>query len=816
MQKHLSFITLFFTLAGTLLHAQPVGSLTGTVIDKYTLSPIIGASVQLTAGPSGNTDTAGRFYFNAISVGSYTLTVSSVGYKEARLYNLVVTSGNEITLNIELETESRELAGVTVQSNRRTARAASLESPLSVQRITTEEIRSNPGGNFDISRVIQTLPGVGGTAGSVGGFRNDIIIRGGAPNENVFYLDGIEVPVINHFATQGSAGGPTGILNVSFIEDVKLSSSAFEARYDNALSSVFQFRQKNGNPNKVQGNFRLSATEVAATLEGPIKNEKTTFLASARRSYLQFLFQAIDLPIRPNYWDFQYKITHRFGKKTTLTILGIGAIDEFSFAQPRSATPEKLYVLNSNPSIEQWSYTVGAVLRHQVANGFLNIALSRNMLDNRLDKFEDNQAPKESNRTLKLRSQEIENKLRIDVNKAWYGWQLAYGGSVQAVDYNNTTFNLIRKEIRDTAGGITQPAVTLNFKSPLHRFWRLGAFVQAGKRFFNNRLGISAGVRTDGNTFTETGMDFSKTISPRLSVSYVLASRWTWNASVGRYFKIPPYPILGFAANNGTLVNKNGRYIRSNHYVSGVEFLPSPALRFTLEGFYKRYAQVPVSVRNGISLSNLGGDFSVLGNEAITSTGRGRSYGFELFAQQKLTRNFFGFLSYTYFKSRYSGADGKAIPSAWENTHLLSITTGYKLGRNWELGLKFRYQGGAPYTPFDDVASRLNYLSAGTGILDYSQLNTRRLDAFHASDLRVDKKWNFKKLTLDAFIDLSNWYAAPSPGYPQYTFQRNADNTAFITTDGAPIQPDGSNAIPFFLDNTDARVTPTLGFIFEF
>jgi hypothetical protein len=810
------FLLVVSILFVTILGAQPVGSLSGNITDKNTLEPIPGASITLSAGQSIVSDSLGRFSFSSLAVGTYGLTVTSVGFKEIQLFNLVITSGNDIVLKIEMETLTQELSGVTVQSNRATARAATLESPLSVQRLTAEEIRSNPGGNFDISRVIQTLPGVGGTSGSVGGFRNDIIIRGGAPNENVFYLDGIEVPVINHFATQGSAGGPTGILNVSFIEDVKLNSSAFDARYDNALSSVFQFRQKDGNPNRVQGNFRLSATEVAATLEGPIKKDKTTFLASARRSYLQFLFQAIDLPIRPNYWDFQYKITHRLSKKTTLTLLGIGAIDEFSFAQPRSATPEKLYVLNSNPTINQWSYTVGASIRHQVKNGFVSVALSRNMMDNKLDKFEDNQDPKESERTLKLQSQEIENKLRIDVNKNKNGLKFSYGGVAQLVDYNNSTFNVLRKEIRDDNGNLVQPAVTVNFKSPINSFWRLGAFMQAGKRFFNDRLGVSAGIRTDGNTFTTDGMDLTKTLSPRLSLSYVIADKWTWNSSVGRYFKIPPYTILGFANNNGSLVNKRAKYMRSDHYVTGFEFLPSNDLRFTLEGFYKKYAQVPVSVRNGISLSNLGGDFDVLGNEAIISNGEGRAYGLEFFAQQKLTNRLFGVLSYTFFKSQYSGVDEKLIASAWENTHLLSITTGYKLGRNWELGLKFRYQGGAPYTPFDEPASRINYLTGGMGLLDYTQLNTRRLDAFHAADLRIDKKWNFKRVTLDAFIDLSNIYAAANPGYPQYTFKRNDDNSAFVTTDGSAVKPDGSNAIPVLLMNDEGRVTPSIGFIIEF
>jgi len=796
--------------------AQSLGSLTGTVTEKFTLKPLVGASIELLNGPSGMSDSAGRFSIKGIAVGSFTLQVSAVGFRQQQIFNLLITSGNEATVNIEMETEAKELATVTVQGSRRTARAASLESPLSVQRLTTEEIRSNPGGNFDISRVIQSLPGVGGTAGSVGNFRNDIIIRGGAPNENVFYLDGIEVPVINHFATQGSAGGPAGILNVSFIEDVKLSSSAFEARYDNALSSVFQFRQKTGNPNRIQGNIRLSATEVAATLEGPIKKEQTTFLASVRRSYLQFLFSAIDLPIRPNYWDFQYKITHRLSSKTTLSFLGIGSIDEFSFAQPREATPEKLYVLNSNPLIQQWSYTIGLVLRQQLKNGSLSIALSRNMLDNRQDKFEDNQNAREDERTLRVRSQEAENKLRIEVSGSKSGWQWSYGIMSQLVRYTNNTFSQVRKEIRDDTGALVQPAVIVRFSSPLKPFVKMGAFAQLGRRFFNERLGISAGLRTDGNSFTDNGWNFANTVSPRVGFSWVLADAWTVNFSAGRYFKIQPYTILGFADNAGNLVNRNANYTRSDHLVAGFEFLPRPSLRLTLEGFYKRYRNVPVSLRNGISLSNLGGDFNVLGNEAVQTSGRGRAYGLEFFVQQKLTHRFFGILSYTWFISRFSGVDGKLVSSAWENRHLLSLTNGYKLNRNWEIGIKFRFQGGAPYTPFDAEASRINYLSAGTGLLDYSQLNTLRLKAFHASDLRVDKKWNFRKVTLDLFIDLQNWYGASNPGYPQYSFRRNESNTAFLTSDGNPLKSDESNALPVLLGDDEGSITPTLGFILEF
>ncbi len=801
----------------TTLSAQTTGKISGLVVDKQTQKPMDLVSITITGTSYGTkTDSAGNFRLNAIRVGTYNLEISYVGYKKQTLYNIIVTTGNENTFTVELEQAGSSLNDVIVKANKKTVKAASLENPLSVQRLTSEEIKANPGGNFDISKVIQTLPGVGG--GQAGGsFRNDIIIRGGAPNENVFYLDGVEIPVLNHFQTQGSSGGPQGMLNVSFIEDVKLSTSAFDAKYDNAMSSVFQFKQKNGNPNKLQGNIRLSATELAATFEGPLaKNKKTTFLFSARRSYLQLLFTAIDLPIRPNYWDFQTKITKKIDDKTTLSFIGLSGIDEFKFAPIKKATPEKLYVLNSNPIINQWNYTAGLTLKRLIKNGFINVALSRNSFNNDIQQFEDNEKQLASQQTLNYDSRETENKLRFDITQNKNGWKINYGATVQFVEYTNTTNNVIRKQITDSVGNIVQPATIVNFKSPLNNFWKFGAFAQVSKRFLDDRLGISAGIRSDMNTITTDGNNPFNTFSPRLSFSYTLTDKWTLNASVGRYFKIPTYTVLGFADNNNNLVNRSAKYLRSDHYVAGVEYVPDDALRFTLEGFYKQYANVPVSLRNGIALSNLGNDFAVLGNEAITTNGKGKTYGVELFVQKKLTKRFFGILSYTFYRSQFSGLSNEYIASSWDNQHLLSVTWGYKFPKNWELGLKFRYQGGAPFTPFDENASRLNYQSLGQGVLDYSRLNSQRLNGFNSSDVRIDKKWNFKKITLDVYLDVTNWYRARSTESPSYTFKRNESNTAFVTTNGLAIRADGSNAIPILLQNDDPSVIPTLGFIIEF
>jgi hypothetical protein len=215
-------------------------------------------------------------------------------------------------------------------------------------------------------------------------------------------------------------------------------------------------------------------------------------------------------------------------------------------------------------------------------------------------------------------------------------------------------------------------------------------------------------------------------------------------------------------------------------------------------------------------LANKGTDFGAVGNEPLSATGSGRAYGVELLYQQKLTKRIFGVVSGTFYRSEFTGINGNYAPASWDNKVLISLTGGYKLKKNWEIGAKFRYQGAAPYTPYDPVDSRYSYQLLGVGVFNYAQLNTLRLPAFHAADLRIDKKWNYRKVTLDVFIDITNVYASKAAGIPQYTFKRTADNTAFMTTDSAPLKADGSNAIPILLENRDGQFLPTIGLIVEF
>lgn len=805
-------ITLLILINGIAL-SQNSGTIQGNAKDVNTEEPLAFAKVFIEGTQNGAlTDLDGNYKLN-VPVGTYTIVITAAGYESFKKFNVPVNSGNTETVNFALNSVTQDIEGVDVVYDRnKIAKTTDMTTPLSVQQLTSVEIESNPGGNFDVSKVVQTLPGVGGSSG--GAQRNDIIIRGGAPNENVYYLDGIEIPVLNHFQTQGSSGGAQGILNVSFIESLKLSSSAFDARYDNALASTFVINQRQGNRDKLSGNARVSFTESVLTLEGPM-GKKNDFLVSARTSYLDFLFSLIDLPIRPNFSDFQFKTTFRPDNKTTITVLGLGAYDRFSFAPTKEDNDETEFLRRSLPFITQWNYTTGVALKRRVKNGFWNLAVSRNMFDNQLDQFEDAQNGNEEFRNLLLESQEIENKLRFDYNKYVNGWKYSFGVMGQYVKYNSNFYNRVIKEVVDGSGNVVVPEVVVSNNSEIE-FFKYGFFGQVSREFFKKKLLVSAGVRSDMNSFTDTGNNPLNTLSPRLSMAYHINEKWDLTASVGSYYKIPTYTTLGYRNQANELSNRSVKYIQSDHYVLGTQWLPNSGIRVTVEGFFKNYSNYPVSVVNGISLANQGQEFGAVGNEEVSSIGGGQAYGFEVFMQQKLVKNIFYVVSYSYVRSLFSGTDGVLLPSAWDTQHLLSTTFGWNFGKGWKLGLKYRLSGGAPYTAFDLEASQEVYALTGNGVLDFENVNANRLKAFNQLDFRIDKIVNLKKVSFDFYIDIQNLLAIDQETPPYYTFKRNEDNTGFATTDGLPLQADGGNAIPVIIPNNQSTVTPTIGVIFEF
>ncbi len=718
-------------------------TLKGYILDANNNDPIIFANVFVEGTSVGTNSDENGYYEISIEPGIYTIEISYLGYESKLLQETQLVSNRPTTIDVLLEESANQLEEVVVKAS---AFRKTEESPVSLRNIGITEIKRRPGGNRDISQVVKSLPGVTSTAS----FRNDLIIRGGSPNENRFYLDDIEIPNINHFATQGSSGGPNGIINVDFIREVDFYSGAFPANRGNALSSVFQFKQKDGRDDRLGFTATVGASDLGITLEGPI-NDKTTFLFSGRRSYLQFLFRAIGLPFLPKYTDFQTKIKCKLNTKEELYFIGIGAIDDFELNFDANETETQQFLLSNLPVNTQWNYTNGVVYKRYNENGFTSFVLSRNMLNNKTIKYQDNDESSEDNLILDYLSQEIENKFRVERSQRKDDFKIIYGVGTEFVKYNNRTFNRIF-----TNAGPQE----INFASDLN-FWKYYGFAQVSRKWMDGRLTLSGGLRLDGNSYSEDMNNPLEQFSPRVSASFAVSPSLSLNANVGRYYQLPAYTILGYQE-NGRFVNRDNqvKFIKADHYVLGLEWNTSSSARITVEGFYKDYKQYPFLLREMISIANLGGDFGIIGNEPVTSTSEGRTYGTELLVQQRLYKGFYGILAYTLGWSEFE-EDGEFFPTSWDSRHIINLTLGKQFKKNWEVGVNWRFQTGLPRTPFSDDSSLvLNWDVNNRGLLDYSRLNSERAGAFSQVDLRVDKKWFYEKWNLNLYLDIVNLTAS--------------------------------------------------------
>ncbi|MCS6981489.1 MAG: TonB-dependent receptor, partial [Flavobacteriales bacterium] len=546
------------------------GVVFGRVVEAGTLKPVPFANVVVQGTTKGvSTDMEGRFELKGLAPGFTNLVVSCLGYKTTTYRDILVTNAKPATVEIILEPTAREIQAVTVES---APFNKTEESPVSLRTVGIAEIERNPGGNRDISQVIKSLPGVA----SIPTFRNDIIIRGGAPNENRFYLDGVEVPLINHFQTQGASGGPVGIINVNLIREVNFLSGAFPAARGNALSSVLEFTQVDGNSERKKYRFALGSSDAAFKTEGPL-GRKATGIFSFRASYLQFLFRALQLPFLPTYFDWQYRVRWRIGTKDELLFIGLASLDRFRLNLDQNETEEQRYILRVIPVNYQWSYTVGSVYRRFTKQGRHEVVLSRNMFHNRAFKHQDN-VPQKDLLLLDYLSRESENKLRYEYIARYGDWKVNLGFNAEHARYTNYTYQRLK-----TLAGLD----TVRVNSLLH-IGIGGLFGQVSRSFFNSRLAASFGIRSDFNTYSEIMLNPLRTLSPRLSLSLRIGERWALNANAGRYYQRPAYTLMGFADSSGRLINKKRlRYIRCDHLVGGVEFNPGPNSKITLEGFWK-------------------------------------------------------------------------------------------------------------------------------------------------------------------------------------------------------------------------------------
>lgn len=794
MKKYLITTVILFQV---LLVSAQTGRIDGKIYDKSTNEPLPFVNLVINGTTIGSvSDFEGNFSFSGLQPGFVKLKASFVGYSTFLSADILVTNAKPAYIELFMEPSSTKLDEVviTVSPFERPK-----DAPLSMQKIGIAEIESNPGSNRDISKVIQSYPGVASTPS----FRNDILVRGGGPNENVYFLDEIQIPNINHFQTQGASGGAVGIINADQLKSVDFYSGSFPAVNYNMLSSVFDLKLKEGNPDKAKFLFSVGASEIAFSGDGPA-GKKSDYVFSIRRSYLQFLFSALQLPFLPTFTDYQVKWRTKINQKNEFKIISIGALDQFVLNTGiKDPTEQQEYILSYLPVNNQWSYAIGGVYKHYGRKNVQTVVLSRNMLNNSSYKYTNND--ESQGKIFDYLSQEIENKLRFENTSSLNGYQLTVSASMEYVTYNiNTTQEFYIADINAVD--------TLQYQSDIS-FFKYGLSAQVNKQYFKEKLLLSLGIRADANTYDASMNNLWSQFSPRFSAKYSFLQRWAASVSIGRYYQLPPYTSMGFKDNNNVLVNKenNISYIQSDQISAGIEFNMNENVQFTAEGFGKNYDDYPFTLIDSISLATLGGDFGVVGNEPVKSIGKGRAYGFELMNRTRIGNKLNMIVSYTFFRSEFQSKTGDYVPTNWDNQHVFIATATYNFKKNWSFGAKWRFAGGLPYTPYDLEKSSLveAWDVNGKPYFNYDEVNSLRLSSFNQLDIRVDKKFFFQKWSLMLYLDIQNLYNYQSEEPNIVVREQDADGN-YITVD------DGTRYVLKEIPSSSGTVLPTVGIMIGF
>lgn len=791
--KRLLSLLLFCNITISFLLAQPVHQVKGTVIDKSSRQPLEFINVMIVGlNKGGVTNAEGKFSIGQVPPGIYRLQASAIGYKTVTTPEYILST-RDLHIQIEMEENQTELEGVTVTASpfRR-----DIESPVSLRIIGLQEIEKSPGANRDISRIVQSYPGV---AFSPIGYRNDLIVRGGSPSENRFYLDGVEIPNINHFSTQGASGGPVGILNADLIREVNFYTGAFPTDKGNALSSVLDFKLRDGDMERNSLKATLGASEVSLASNGHL-GKKTSYLVSVRQSYLQFLFDMLGLPFLPTFTDAQFKLKTRFDARNELTVLGLGGIDKMKL-NTKADDEDNEYILSYLPKIQQETFTLGAVYRHYAGAHVQSVVASHSYLNNRNTKYQQNDESDPDHLMLRLRSTEQNTQLRLENSSSFRNRKVTVGTSLDYSQYSNTTFQKV----------YTDRAQTFDYHTYLG-IMRWGLFGTINYTSIDERFTASLGLRADANNYSAAMKDLSDQLSPRLSLSYQLTEHWSLSGNAGLYYQLPPYTALGFKNNNGLYANKYAlRYMQVSQGSIGLNWRKGDTFEVSVEGFYKDYDKIPLSVADGIPLTCKGNDYGVIGNELLTSTAQGRSYGAELLLKWLVAKKLNLASSFTLFKSEYrTDKESEYIASAWDNRFIFNLRGTYNLPRHWSVGMKVSCIGGAPYTPYDaDKSSLVTAWNAqGKPYYDYTRYNEERLPAFTQVDIRIDKTFYLKRCMLGFYIDLQNIAGSKL---------KQADvlmSTGVIKNPDAPIAE--QRYVMKSLKQESGTLLPTLGITFEY
>jgi outer membrane receptor for ferrienterochelin and colicin len=721
--KRSIFIILLFLFSTLAIAQENTITIYGKVVDKFTQQPLPGANVLvLNTNFGASADLNGKFEIKNLPSGEYQLRASILGYRSITKTDVMVMSGFASEVFFELEEEAIELEDVVVKSDYFETSRLDL---ISTRGFSNEEIRRSPGSFEDVIRALSILPGVAQADGG----RNDLVVRGGAPSENLYLIDGYKVQNINHFGTQGATGGPLSYINLDFVSGTSFSTGGFSVNNGDKLSSSLSIDLRNGRQDRIGGKATISATQFGLNVEGPISNS-SQFLFSARRSYLDFIFKAADFSFVPEYWDILGKADFEIDNNNSLSILLISAIDNINYFND---TEDQRYDNARIIGSEQLQYLTGIKYRHLIDNGFINLSLSRNFVDYDTQQRDSLLVPVYLNK-----SKEKENSFTAELTyKLSNKTDITLGGDAKLINFDA---NILLPTYTTTFGD-SLPTTALDTSTT---YYKSAVYLNYNTVFFDKFI-TNLGVRADYFNALEKEFYFS----PRISLSYLLSDITRINFSTGIYYQSPSYLWLV-----GSPINTELKNMRVNQFILGFDHYVSADALVKVEGFYKDYFDYPVSlIRSYLIMANTGAGFGdenyeSFGLEPLNSAGIGRTRGVELSLQKKLSDTpYYGIASLTYSIADYTALDKIERSGSYDQTWIVSLSGGYKISAEWEVGLKFRYSTGRPYTPYNSDGTQ--------NVNDY---NSVRFPDNHSLDLRADKYWFFSGWSLITYIDIQNIY----------------------------------------------------------
>ena len=710
------------------------GQIVGTVFDGKNYSPLIGANVVLLGTSMGAaTDVDGKYIIKNVPSGIFSVRALVIGYESVTMTDVVVNPIKPVKIDFSLSGAVIEFDELTVKPsyfNNYT------EKPISTQMQTNEEIRRLPGGFEDVVRAISILPGVAQTQPG----RNDLVVRGGAPSENLYVVDGLKIANINHFGTQGAGGGPLSFINLDFVKNTAFSSGGFGARYGDKLSSVLTINLREGRDDRLGGKATISASQFGMNLEGPIK-DNGSFVFSARRSYLDFIFKASGFGFVPEYWDFLGKANYKLSPNDYISLLTIGALDQTKFFNDSREN-----ILNNSQILgnSQNQGVGGFTWKHLFNNGFSTITFGHSFVDYNFVQKDTTMNPIFKNNSLEQESSLTAILTLFPAPQS----ELSVGMQGEFINYNT---DLYLPPYTDSYGNTLSVNTILDTTAIKSSGW-----LSYSSSIYN--LTVNAGVRFDYFNLIENNF----VAAPRFSLLYSISPLTSISASVGKYYQAPSY--VWMVANKR---NQKLNYLNVDQFILGISQLVREDTKVSLEGYYKRYTDYPTSLtRTYLVLANTGvgfggadEGFASFGLEPLVSNGTGWAKGIEIFMQKKLsTSPLYGTLSISYNQSEFKAFDGISRPSSYEQRWILNVGGGYVFNEKWEFSSRFRYATGRPYTPYNPDFSRSAEL-----------YNSYRTPENHFLDIRLDRRWYLSNFVLITFVDVQNIYNRAPKDVPRFS-----------------------------------------------